>query len=90
MKKSRIPLVNNIDRNFRFISLILRIFRSNKTVVTPDDLWDAMNEQVIKDRLKLPKTIKDIMEPWTLNAGYPLITVEIENEDVIIKQVNSL
>ncbi|XP_065213870.1 aminopeptidase Ey-like [Planococcus citri] len=58
----------------------------NKTLVTPDDLWEVMEEQVQEDKIKLPTNVREIMKPWTEQASYPLITVTIENFDVLIKQ----
>ena len=42
-----------------------------------DDLWAALTE-VAHDNQALPKelTVKEIMDGWTLQVGYPIITVE--------------
>jgi hypothetical protein len=40
-----------------------------------DDLWLALQQQVDEDGISLPTTVKDIMETWTLQMGFPLITV---------------
>lgn len=41
----------------------------------PDDLWQALQEQAEKDRIPLPTTVKEIMDTWTNQMGYPLINV---------------
>jgi aminopeptidase N len=42
-----------------------------------DDLWDALTETAHKN-LALPKkfTVKEIMDTWTLQVGYPIIKIE--------------
>ena len=41
-----------------------------------DDLWLALQQQVDEEGvLSLPVKVKDIMDTWTLQMGFPLITV---------------
>lgn len=42
-----------------------------------DDLWATLTDEAHK-RLSIPKnlTVKDIMDTWTLQVGYPVISVE--------------
>ena len=41
-----------------------------------DDLWLALQQQVDEEGvLSLPAKVKDIMDTWTLQMGFPLITV---------------
>lgn len=41
-----------------------------------DDLWDQLTSQAHQDR-SLPSnmTVKKIMDTWTLQTGYPVVTV---------------
>ncbi|EFX67144.1 hypothetical protein DAPPUDRAFT_203795 [Daphnia pulex] len=48
--------------------------RSYKNAVE-DDLWLALQQQVDEDGISLPASVKDIMDTWTLQMGFPLITV---------------
>lgn len=42
-----------------------------------DDLWAALTEQAHNDKVLAPElTVKQIMDSWTLQTGYPLLTVE--------------
>ncbi|XP_076764198.1 suppressor of ER stress-induced death [Xylocopa sonorina] len=41
-----------------------------------NDLWDALTKQAHKDNVLDPKvTIKEIMDTWTLQTGFPVVTV---------------
>lgn len=41
-----------------------------------DDLWDSLTEQAHNDgNLDKSMTVKEVMDTWTLQTGYPLITV---------------
>lgn len=56
-----------------------------------DDLWESLTEQAHKTNA-LPKnlTVKTIMDSWTVQTGYPVITVHRQEgkESVELKQVN--
>lgn len=57
------------------IIIFFFIFRAYGNAVE-DDLWQALQEQVIKDgKIELPATIKTIMDSWTVRMGFPLINV---------------
>lgn len=48
---------------------------------TQDDLWQALTDQAHQDEvLDRDMTVKDIMYTWTLQTGFPLVTV-IRNYD---------
>ncbi|XP_065544673.1 aminopeptidase N [Lathamus discolor] len=51
----------------------LHTFAYGNTVYT--DLWVHLEEAVRRSNLKLPGTISDIMDRWTLQMGFPLVTV---------------
>ncbi|XP_054003259.1 aminopeptidase N isoform X2 [Hylaeus anthracinus] len=41
-----------------------------------NDLWDALTKQAHKDKVLDPAvTIKEIMDTWTLQTGFPVVTV---------------
>lgn len=41
-----------------------------------NDLWDALTKQAHKDKvLDSAVTIKEIMDTWTLQTGFPVVTV---------------
>ncbi len=60
---------------------------------TPENLWDAFDEQLDFEERSLPDnlTIASVMKGWTDQSGYPLITVTRRSNadavDVEIKQV---
>lgn len=59
-------------------------------MATQDDLWEYITEQAIVDgTLPLNLTVKEIMDTWTLQKGYPVISVSV-NEDgtALVKQVD--
>lgn len=55
-----------------------------------DDLWESLTEEAHKNKV-LPETlnVKTIMDTWTLQTGYPVITVSrnYEKKNVQITQV---
>lgn len=44
-------------------------FYSQYSNAVQDDLWESVEQQAKKDQLKLPATIKQIMDTWTLKKG---------------------
>lgn len=40
-----------------------------------DELWEALQYQANMENITLPATVKEIMDTWTLQMGYPVITV---------------
>ncbi|CAO1436554.1 unnamed protein product [Diamesa hyperborea] len=52
-----------------------------------DDLWEVMTEQAHTDEvLQKNLTIKQIMDTWTLQAGYPVVTVTRNETNIIFSQ----
>uniref|UniRef100_A0A670KE08 Aminopeptidase n=1 Tax=Podarcis muralis TaxID=64176 RepID=A0A670KE08_PODMU len=41
-----------------------------------DDLWHHLQWAVDEDRFELPGTVKEIMDRWTLQMGFPVVTVD--------------
>lgn len=55
-----------------------------------DSLWTALQTVVLPDLLPAGMTLKNVMDTWTLQSGYPVINVERlydENKRAIITQV---
>lgn len=56
-----------------------------------DDLWESLTQEAHKNKV-LPKqlTVKTIMDTWTLQTGYPIITVtrNYAKKNVHITQVS--
>ena len=42
-----------------------------------DDLWQALTEtDQSKSRLEFGLSLKEVMDTWTLQMGYPVVTVK--------------
>ncbi len=56
-----------------------------------DDLWKAMSNQSAIDALDLPASIKTIMDSWSLQTGYPIVTVRrnYNSQSAIVTQVSN-
>lgn len=56
-----------------------------------DDLWTALQQQAVQDNVTLPAPMKEIMSTWTLQMGYPLVTVtrDYTSNTTLISQVSS-
>ena len=54
-----------------------------------DDLWHALGNQSARDGAELPADLKTIMDSWSLQSGYPIVTVrrDYENQTAIVTQV---
>uniref|UniRef100_A0A1B6CLC6 Aminopeptidase n=1 Tax=Clastoptera arizonana TaxID=38151 RepID=A0A1B6CLC6_9HEMI len=56
---------------------------------TQDDLWEALTKQAHEDNvLDQSMTVKQIMDTWTLQTGFPLITVtrQYDSKEAIVSQ----
>lgn len=54
---------------------------------TQDSLWDSFTQQGLVDgTLDQKLTIKEIMDTWTSQRGYPLVTVTRTGNKLVIKQ----
>ena len=64
-------------------------YRAFKNAVE-DDLWKALNDQAIEDGVILPSSMKAIMDTWTLQMGYPVVSVvrNYEKNSATVSQVN--
>lgn len=52
-----------------------------------DDLWASLTEQAhIDGTLDRAVTVKDIMDTWTLQKGYPLVTVSRNGNQLSLTQ----
>ncbi|NXH89816.1 AMPN Aminopeptidase, partial [Edolisoma coerulescens] len=52
----------------------LHTFAYNNTIYT--DLWVHLQEAVDKNDVQLPANISDIMDRWTLQMGFPVVTLD--------------
>lgn len=53
-----------------------------------DDLWQTMTEQSLESK-PLPQnaTVKEIMDTWTLQIGFPVVTARRQaNDELVIDQ----
>lgn len=52
-----------------------------------DDLWRVLTDQAHKDKtLDKNLTVKEIMDTWTLQMGYPVIQVNRKGDKLILNQ----
>ncbi|NXB65721.1 AMPN Aminopeptidase, partial [Struthidea cinerea] len=58
----------------------LHTFAYNNTVYT--DLWVHLQEAVKKNNVRLPDSISSIMDRWTLQMGFPVVTVDTRTGNV--------
>ncbi|XP_053898785.1 aminopeptidase N [Malaclemys terrapin pileata] len=52
----------------------LQAFSYGNTVY--DDLWTHLQKVVDEEKIQLPTTIKGVMDRWTLQMGFPVVTVD--------------
>ncbi|XP_058703141.1 aminopeptidase N [Poecile atricapillus] len=52
----------------------LHTFSYNNTVYT--DLWVHLQQAAVKNNVQLPTNISHIMDRWTLQMGFPVVTVD--------------
>ncbi|XP_075715569.1 aminopeptidase Ey-like [Rhinoderma darwinii] len=52
----------------------LKQFAYGNTVYT--DLWEHLQAAIDKNTLQLPHSIKDIMNRWVLQMGFPVVTID--------------
>lgn len=57
----------------------------------PQDLWDAVEEFATDALSALPetRTLTQIMNPWIVQSGYPVLNVSIRGADAVITQVRN-
>jgi len=70
----------------------LFIFSRKYQSATQNDLWEALTLQAHADNvLDESISVKEIMDTWTLQTGFPVITVtrDYTTGDVHLKQVTS-
>ncbi|KAF5289208.1 hypothetical protein FQR65_LT00095 [Abscondita terminalis] len=61
--------------------LLSRKFNS----VVPQQLFSAL-EKYVQPNENLPDTLETIMSGWTENAGFPVVTVRLDNDHLILQQ----
>jgi aminopeptidase N len=73
------------------VSLTLLHFNRNHNSATPDDLFAALQEAADAAEILQNINVTGIMESWTTQAGYPLITANRTSDGVIhITQVRQM
>ena len=57
-----------------------------------DDLFNAWNDQALTEGSSIPVSVKTIMDTWTFQMGYPLVTVtrNYDTGSADVTQVNRL
>ena len=73
----------------RIISILFAKFRKYQNA-RQDELWQFLSEQAHRDSvLPLSLDVKTIMDTWTLQMGYPVVTIQRNYTDgyVYIQQV---
>ncbi|TRY87998.1 hypothetical protein DNTS_007025 [Danionella cerebrum] len=58
----------------RGLQTYLDHFKFNNTVYT--DLWDHLQMAVNETETDLPKSVRDIMDRWVLQMGFPVVTID--------------
>jgi aminopeptidase N len=86
-------IASSEDNTYRYKPLLNLYFLFNKCrkyqSAVNDDLWKAMSNQSI-EALELPSDITTIMNSWSLQTGYPIVTVRrnYDFQSAIVTQVN--
>jgi aminopeptidase N len=70
------------------LSLTSLLFNREYDSATADDLFAALQEEA--DTAKLDLNVTSIMESWTKQAGYPLITAHRMDQGIHITQVSQM
>ncbi|XP_074862608.1 aminopeptidase N isoform X2 [Carettochelys insculpta] len=68
------------ERFKRGLQSYLHTFSYGNTVY--DDLWIHLQKVVEEDKVQLPSSIKGIMDRWTLQMGFPVVTVNTQTGTV--------
>ncbi|XP_076675141.1 uncharacterized protein LOC143372620 isoform X2 [Andrena cerasifolii] len=58
----------------------------NNGVARPENLWQELQNEVNRRNQKLAAPVNEIMSTWTTQAGFPVVTVSIENGVATMKQ----
>ncbi|KAM7147884.1 leucyl-cystinyl aminopeptidase isoform 1-T1 [Molossus nigricans] len=62
-------------------ALVLYLHNHSYASIQSDDLWDSFNEVTNKTL-----DVKKMMKTWTLQKGFPLVTVQRKGTELLIKQ----
>lgn len=54
--------------------------------VEPSDLWKALQDQISRVDPNSSLNVEEIMDSWTTQPGYPLISVTITPNEITLKQ----
>lgn len=65
---------------------IFRIYKYKDTV----SLWTLLDDNARNKSIKLPESsaVLQILNTWMQNKNYPLVRLEVDGDDLVLKQVN--
>jgi Aminopeptidase N len=66
---------------------LLSLYDSAWNNTVPKDLFDALEQQRIEDKINVPP-VQDFFESWTTEPGYPVINVTRTNGTITVTQVS--
>uniref|UniRef100_A0A672HE55 Aminopeptidase n=1 Tax=Salarias fasciatus TaxID=181472 RepID=A0A672HE55_SALFA len=46
------------------------------------DLWEHLQTAVEENRVSLPASVEDIMKPWVLQMGFPVVTIDTSSGEI--------
>ena len=55
-------------------------------VATPEDLYQAFQEQVDAEKLPLGVNVKTFLDSWSLKAGFPVVSLKVSGEKFTFSQ----
>lgn len=77
--------------NWIFLKLLNLCFFRAYQAAEPNDLWEGLQAGINEINSNIiPEPLADIMETWSSQAGYPVVTVERNGEDITLTQVSPI
>lgn len=64
------------------INLLVYLYEpcsKENSVARPENLWQELQDEANRHKQKLAAPVNEIMSTWTTQAGFPVVTVSIEN-----------
>lgn len=71
-----------------FVLLLFRIYKYKDTI----SFWTLLDDNARNKSIKLPESsaVLQIVNSWMQNKNYPLVKLQIDGDDLVIKQVTHL